>query len=347
MPMTSEGAVSVRADIDAQWDEFVQRQRGWTHYHLLGWRTVVQQVFGHECLYLSANDGQGRLTGILPLVRVKSRLFGHYLVSMPFLNYGGPLGSPEAVRALVKHAVELGRRDGVTLVEFRSAIELDVDLPLSHRKVTVLLDLPAGDADDLWRDLKAKVRSQIRRPMKDGVEVRFGSQEADAFYHVYSHNMRDLGTPGQSRALFRAISETFGEDVWFGCAYLEGCPIAAGCGFRWGDEFEMTWASSLRAHNRLAPNMLLYWRFIERSVGEGLRRFNFGRCSPGGGTHRFKRQWGGAYDVPLWWYFDARGARTRTPSPDDAAYAWAPRVWRHLPLTLTRMLGPRIVRNIP
>jgi predicted N-acyltransferase len=198
----------------------------------------------------------------------------------------------------------------------------------------------------VWDSLRAKVRSQIRRPQKEGIEVRFGLDQVEPFFRVFSHHMRDLGTPTLPRRLFEALSQTFPADVWFGCAYDHDRPIAGGCGFRWGGEFEMTWASSLAQYNSIAPNMLLYWAFIERAAKEGLERFNFGRCSPGSGTHRFKQQWGGQ-DVPLWWYQHATGRRAATPSPNDRAFSWGPRLWRQLPLPIANLIGPRVVRLIP
>ena len=331
----------------AEWDRLVRSASGWTHFHLAGWRSVIERVHGHECLYLAAKDGAGKLAGVLPLVRVKSLLFGHFAVSMPFLNYGGPLGSDEAITALVAHAVDLARRDGVKLLELRSRVPLAVDLPVSHRKITVLLDLPAGDPDTLFTGLKAKVRSQVRRPQKEGVTVRFGPDQVGPFFDVFSHNMRDLGTPAQPRRLFEAIAEQFPEDAWFGCAYLGTRPIGCGCGFRWGGEFEMTWASTIAKFNPIAPNMLLYWAFLERAAKEGLSVFNFGRCTPGGGTHRFKQQWGG-HDEPLYWYaYAPGGGAAATPSPDAGAYAWGPRLWKRLPVGVATALGPRIVRGIP
>lgn len=327
------------------WDAFARGRPGWTHFHLHGWKRVIESVFGHECRYLAARDASGGLRGVLPLVRVQSALFGHYLVSMPFLNYGGPLGDDEAVRALVARAEEIMREQAVGLLELRSRVPLPLDLPVSHRKITVVLDLPRT-SEALWSALGSKLRSQVKRPQKDGVEVRFGPEQVEPFFAVFSRHMRDLGTPTQPEALFRAIAETFGPEAWFGCAWYEGKPVAAGAGFRWGGEFEMTWASALSAYNRIAPNMLLYWAFMERAVAEGVTLFNFGRCTPGSGTHRFKLQWG-SRDEPLWWYQRARGARAATPSPDEAAFAWAPQIWRHLPLGLATALGPRIVRYIP
>jgi FemAB-related protein (PEP-CTERM system-associated) len=331
----------------AEWDALVRASRGWTHCHLYGWRHVIERVHGHRCPYLAARDERGALTGVLPLVRVASVAFGRYLVSMPYLNYGGPLGSDEAVRALAAEAVTLASRENMKLLELRSRQPLGLDLPVSHRKITVVLDLVPGDPDAVFDAFKAKLRSQVRRPEKEGVTVRFGTDQVAPFFGVFARHMRDLGTPVQPRRLFEAVADEFGDDVWFGCAYQDARPIACGCGFRWGGEFEMTWASALVEFNRISPNMAIYWAFIERAAREGLRLFNFGRCTPGSGTHRFKQQWGGR-DEPLHWYQSSqRGGAAATPSPDDGRYAWGPRLWKRLPVPVATALGPWIVRGIP
>lgn len=341
--------MSVRVEsftgIPAEWDAFVRGAAGWTAFHLHAWKPLLETLFGHECPYLAARRPDGVLVGVLPLVRVRSRLFGHYLVSMPFLNYGGPLGSAEAVVALTDHAVGLADAGSVKLLELRSRTALPIALTPSHRKITVVLDLP-GDAEALRKQIGSKVRSQIKRPEKEGVVVRFGPDQVEPFFEVFALHMRDLGTPAQPKALFREIADRFGDDAWFGCAWLGDRPVACGAGFRWADEFEMTWASSLYRYNRLSPNMLLYWAFMERAIGEGVRLFNFGRCSVDSGTHRFKRQWG-SRDETLWWYQHTTSGPATTPSPDDGVYAWGPRIWRHLPVGLASRLGPLIVRSIP
>lgn len=311
----------------------------------------MERVFRHECVYLAARDPAGRVVGVLPLVRVKSVVFGHYLVSMPFLNYGGPLGSAEAVAALAKRAAEIAAATRVKLLELRSRHELPIAMPFSHRKLTVLLDLP-DDPTALWNSLPAKLRSQIKRPRKDGVEVRFGREQLGAFFDVFSRHMRDLGTPTQSRAFFEAIANVFPADVHFVVAYHRDQPIACGCGFLWNDEFELSWASALRSHKAMSPNMLVYWELMERMTRRGARVFNFGRCSPDSGTYRFKMQWGGRAE-PLWWYHRAApgGGRDEdvvtTPTQEQGIFALAARVWQRLPLSVATRLGPRIVRLIP
>jgi lipid II:glycine glycyltransferase (peptidoglycan interpeptide bridge formation enzyme) len=208
----------------------------------------------------------------------------------------------------------------------------------------VLLDRTGG-ADALWKRLDSKVRSQVRRPQKDGVTVRTGADQVGPFYEVFSRHMRDLGTPTLSRGFFEAIARTFPNDVTFACAYLNERPIACGCGFRWDDEFEITWASSLREFNRQSPNMLVYWELMRSAADAGVTTFNFGRCTPGGNTHKFKRQWGST-DEPLWWY-EHRAPGATTPAEGHGAVGLGPRVWRKLPLGIATALGPRVVRLIP
>jgi serine/alanine adding enzyme len=330
---------------ESEWDNFAASQNGYTHFHRLRWRKVIERVFGHECISLVARDDERKLVGILPLVHVRSVVFGNYLVSMPFVNYGGPVGSEAAVKALVAEAVRVAKRRRVKLLELRSSIPLDTELDPSHRKITVLLDLPAK-SEELFKQFTPKLRSQIRRPQKEGVTVRFGRDQLEPFFSVFARNMRDLGTPTQSLAFFEEIANQFPDDFWIGCAYLDGEPIAGGCGFRFGNQFEMTWASSLREHSRIAANMIVYWAFMERAISDGATLFNFGRCTPGTGSHRFKLQWGG-FEQTLWWYGYAAGNGVTTPSPKDARYRWGTRIWRKLPPSVATRLGPSIVRYIP
>jgi hypothetical protein len=108
----------------------------------------------------------------------------------------------------------------------------------------------------------------------------------------------------------------------------------------------MTWSSGVREHAHRRPNYLLYSRFMEELIARGVRVFNFGRSTPGSGPHEFKRQWGGR-DVPLPWGQYAPGARVATPSPDEGAFSWGPRLWKRLPLPIANLLGPRLIRFIP
>jgi serine/alanine adding enzyme len=332
---------------DAEWDGFVENAPDSSFCHLVGWREIMASVLGHECVYLVARGEDDAWAGALPLVRVNSRLMGRYLVSMPFLNYGGPVGQAAARSALARHAAELASGQAADLLELRTRHAADSELRVAQRKVLVLLELPA-DPETLWTErFPSKLRSQIRRPQKDGLETRFGVEHLPAFYHVFARHMRDLGTPVLPRAFFEALPRLFPDQVRFGVVYRGDAPCAAGCGFVWKGEMEMTWASSLLEYKRSAPNMLLYWSFMERAIAEGLHTFNFGRSSPGTGPHRFKRQWGGA-EVPLPWLQWSRGPVSATPTPDGSGlFRMATEVWKRVPVGLATRIGPYLARRIP
>lgn len=338
--------VEVYEGPDRAWDEFVQRHDASTHMHLIGWRHVLSSVLGHDCPYLAA-VADGEIRGVLPLVGIRSRLFGRFLVSMPFLNYGGPLGDEDAVSLLADEAVERARNEKVDLLELRSRGKLEIPLPDSGRKITVTLPLAPGDPDALWDRFSSKFRNKLRRAGRDGVEIRFGHDQIPAFYGVFRRHMRDLGTPTLPRRLFEAIGDTFPESSWFVCAYLGERPIAAGCALVWGEEVEMTWSAARREFSHVRANALLYWKVMERACREDLRTFNFGRCSPGSGTHAFKRSWEGSVDEPLHWYYLSGDGRRATPTPDDPSLSWGPRIWKRLPVGVASVLGPFISRNIP
>jgi serine/alanine adding enzyme len=328
----------------AAWDRFVARSEGSSFCHLAGWREIMRDVLGAEGLYWVAT-ADGEIDGVLPLVRVRSRLFGHYLVSLPFLNYGGPLGSTAAKQRLTQDAVSEALRSRADLLELRTRDARDLQLPVSSRKITVILDLPET-RDELWKGFTSKLRNQIRRPSKEGFVVRFGLDQREAFYDVFARTMRDLGTPVLPGAFFDRIAAVFPQQAVFGVVYNGAQPIAAGCGFVWKGEYEMTWGGARRETRGIGSNMLLYCSFMEQMIDRGVHAFNFGRCTPGSGTHAFKRQWG-SHDVPLPWCQFARQGHLATPSPHDPAFSWGPRLWRRLPLAVANLLGPRLVRFLP
>jgi FemAB-related protein (PEP-CTERM system-associated) len=331
---------------EAEWDGCARANVGFTHFHRWGWKDVIADVFKHDCHYLAAYDSAGSLAGVLPLVHARSFVFGDYLVSMPFMNYGGPLGGAPAVQALVQYALDIARQQRVDLLELRSREPQALDSPVSHRKITCVLDLEPGNAAAVWERFTSNVRRKVRHAQKEGFGVAFGPDHLDGFYQVFSRHMRALGTPTYPRRFFEALLARFPQDVWIGCVYDGGRPVAGGFGFQWAEEFELSLVSALQEYHRNYANMLLYWAFIERAANQGLRLFNFGRCTPGGGTHHFKQQWG-SRDIPLHWYQPLAGRRAATPSPHERAFSWGPVVWKRLPLVLANALGPSIVRMLP
>ena len=348
LPQAASPPIVVAPATDAaEWDAFVAQHPGGTVDHLWAWREVIASALGHESTYLEARRG-GALVGVLPLVRVRSRLFGRSVVSMPFLNYGGILADDaDVVGALVDAARDVGAGFGAGHVELRHTSRLCPSVPCRRHKLSMTLALPA-DAELLWTMLDRKVRNQVRKAQKANLEVVSGGRElVDEFYAVFSRNMRDLGTPVYPKALFRDTLDRFADRARIFVIRHQTVPVAAGVGIGFRQVVINPWASSLREFRQLCPNMLLYWSMLEWAVARGATTFDFGRSSPGGGTHQFKLQWG-AVEQPLCWEYVLL-SRSEPPDqgPSNSKFARAIAVWQRLPLGIANLIGPIVARSLP
>jgi serine/alanine adding enzyme len=328
---------------DPVWDSFVRHAPGSSFCHMAGWGGIVEDVLGREYVPLVAVTRDGDWEGVLPLVRVRTPLLGHSLISMPYLNYGGPIGTPDACRRLVEAALLEMQLSGADSLQLRCRQPLVPAEAADVHKIMVLLDLP-DSVEALWSSFPGKLRSQIRRPQKEGMEFRTGPAELEPFYDVFARNMRDLGTPVYARTFFESMARTF-DNVVFAAVYWRGRAIGGACGFIWDDEFEITWASCIRDYNSKSPNMLLYWGLMQAMIARGVKVFNFGRSTPGTGPHRFKAQWGGT-DVPLPWLGWSRRGSTSSGGPGGAARL-ASAAWQRLPLAVANRIGPPLACRLP
>ncbi|MHB8346827.1 MAG: FemAB family XrtA/PEP-CTERM system-associated protein [Acidiferrobacterales bacterium] len=334
------------ADSAGEWDAFVDHHPQSSLYHRSVWHRVIHEVFGHEVIRFAALDSMG-VAGVLPLVRLRSRLFGDYMVSMPYFNYGGALARSEDIaRQLMSAAAAEAGRVGCGHVEFRDTVAHEGWVARTD-KVAMHLALP-GSVDQLWAALGAKLRAQIRRPQKDGAEVlRGGAELLSQFYAVFSRNMRDLGTPVYPRSFFEAILSAIPDSASIVLVRHRGRPVAAGflLGFR--DRLEIPWASSLREYNPLGVNMLLYAEVLRTAIETGYRIFDFGRSSIDSGTYRFKKQWGASAQQLYWHYWMADSREMPRLTPDNPKYRLAIALWQRLPVCIANGLGPMIVKYLP
>ena len=211
----------------------------------------------------------------------------------------------------------------------------------------MILDL-APDTDAQWRSFNAKLRNQIRKAQKSGLQFVAGHLELlDGFYEVFARNMRDLGTPVYPKNFFHNILEAFPESTRIFAVYHNTKVIAAGIGSWFRKTLEIPWASSINDYKILCPNNMLYWEAIQFAIRNGFNKFDFGRSTLNEGTYNFKRQWG-AQPVQLYWQYLMDGQNSIPDlNPSNPRYQTAIRIWQHLPLSVTRLLGPMIVRNIP
>jgi serine/alanine adding enzyme len=333
---------------EALWDQFVLKHPQASGYQTLAWRGVISKVFGHRTFYLMAKDEGGMVRGVLPLVLTKSPMFGCFLTSMAFFNYGGILAdSADSRVALLDAAAGTASSVGAAHIELRQIEPLETNWPVRSHKVSMRLSLPP-DSEALLKAYPSKLRSQIRRAQKEGMDVRVGGAELlEDFYRVFARCMRDLGTPVYEKGFFQSILETFPKDVRLCVVSLKGIPLASGLLYGFRRTLEIPWAASDKRFSRLAPNMLLYSAVLEYACREGFTEFDFGRSSVDSGTYRFKQQWGAQPHQLYWYYWLAAGQGIPELNPDNPKFKAAIFIWQHLPLGVTKLIGPHIVKYLP
>jgi FemAB-related protein (PEP-CTERM system-associated) len=297
---------------------------------------------------LLASNGVEQV-GVLPLIFVKSSLFGRFLVSLPYVNSSGIVARDTSIAdGLVDAAIRLADDLDVKYLELRhetGTAHSGLGVSMSS-KVHMRLALPATDKE-LMNQFKSKLRSQIRNGEKKGLTTSWGGEELlTDFYSVFCRNMRDLGTPVFGRRLFRSVLKHFGSDAELCVVRTEGRAIAAGLVVHSHGITEVPSASALREFNNTNANMVLYWNLLQRAIERGQEVFDFGRCEKEGPHFKFKEQWGAQPHPATWQYYVRRG-NPADMRPQNAKFRLLIRIWQQLPVQIANAIGPAIVRGIP
>ncbi|MEZ5287555.1 MAG: FemAB family PEP-CTERM system-associated protein [Vicinamibacterales bacterium] len=335
------------ASHDAAWNGFVQASPRASFYHRVEWRAINERCFGHTTAYLGAFDG-GRLVGVLPLVRIKSLLFGNVACSMPFVNYGGPCGeSDEVEQALMEAAHGVADEWNVDYLEIRSQRHLGERYPTSDHKVSMTIALDP-DPEAVMGRFKRDQRAEIRRAAKNGFVTKFGPELVDDFYQVLSASWRDLGTPIYRVDFLKAVLDAFPQHTRVCVVYdAKGQPAAGAFDGIHNGTVEGMWLGMRAEYRRQLVGYVLYWELIKHACELGCQSFHLGRSSKDSGGEQFKKKWN-AEAMQLYWQYILR-TRREMPSlnPDNPRYKLAIQAWRKLPLPMTQMIGPFIARSIP
>ena len=334
---------------EAAWDRFVLAMPRGTFFHRAGWARVVENAFGHATHY-AFTERDGAITGVLPLARVKTRLFGDTLISAPFCVYGGVLAADaESESVLLAHAEALLKRTGASALEFRyrdppeSLAGTDwaerPDLYVTFRKAI------AADHDANMKAIPRKQRAMVRKGMQNGLRSVAG-RDAAVLHRVYAESVRNLGTPVFSRRYFRILTEVFGDDADVVTVMDGDTPVASVLNFYFRDEVLPYYGGGTAAARGCAGNDFMYWEVMRRAADRGCRLFDFGRSKLSTGAMAFKRNWG-FEAANLHYRFRLKpGEAIPDLNPLNPKYALFIAAWKRLPLPVANAAGPFIVRGL-
>lgn len=342
------------------WNKFVEKRSMSTPYHLWEYGEVLSSIYNYRRYYFMVMDG-GELFGVLPLLHVNSKLFGNRLISMPFCEYGGPIFDAReenrkdvqaAHKSLLAEVNELSEKLGVEYVEIRnpsvlSNVWCDTGYAKYNRYLTFRVSLKRSQ-EELWRNLNKKTRTTIRKVLKSDLEVEKarGAKDIASYYNLYLRTQCRLGSPPHFVSFFENLYRCLTENrMKIDLVRYEGECIAGVITFQLNKEIYW-WSNVMNAEYRsLNPTNLLLWNIIEWGVKCNFNFLDLGRTRPATGIHHFKKGWGGK-ELILQDYIHFLELNTTLPDPSQKKYQYLSKLWSLLPETISKHLGPRIIRGI-
>jgi FemAB-related protein (PEP-CTERM system-associated) len=269
------------------------------------------------------------------------------MVSLPFATYGGILADNENVnQALYEQGIALTRQMALDYLEIRNQDDLLDGLPVKDLYYAFKKEISSANDENL-KAIPRKTRRMVRKGMKNNLNARFGGSElVDQFYQLFAHSYRSLGTPVFPKLWLKSILKQFGCDSSILIIYKDGKPLSGVLSFYFKDQVIPYYSGAYPDSYKYAANDYLYWSLMRDAADKGCRIFDFGRSKKHTGPYNFKRHWG--FDpCPLpYQYYLNNIKQLPNISPANPKYNKAIEVWKKLPLRVTKVIGPRIVKYI-
>ncbi len=334
----------MRAEDVAHWDAFVFACSEATFFHRAGWKKVIERAFGHRTHYLLA-ERNNAIVGVLPLTEVKSRLFGHSLVSSAFCVYGGIAADDEIARAALDnaaqqlaHALQVGHLEYRQRTPFHSDWSTQ-DLYFTFRKA---ID---PDVEANMSAIPRKQRAMVRKGIKNQLVSEIDTQ-VEHFFTLFADNVKRHGTPALPKRYFLLLKEEFGADCEVLNVRHQGRVISSVLTFYFRDEVLPYYAGDAEDARHLAANDFKYWELLRRGCERGYKLFDYGRSKRGTGQFNFKKNWGFEAQPLHYEYFLVNAPRVPEHNPSNPKYRLFIEMWKRLPTPVANALGPHIVKYL-
>ncbi|MFD2167341.1 FemAB family XrtA/PEP-CTERM system-associated protein [Thalassotalea euphylliae] len=343
--LSAKTTIKILSDEHKAWDDYVGSHEEGSFFHLSGWQRVVTETYNHPCYFLYA-ENDSRLVGVLPLVEVKSALFGHALVSTPFCVYGGAISDDEDTkRQLEQRACEIAEELQVDYLELRYRHQQDNNMLLKQAHSTFGCEIAESD-EEILANVKKKQRAVIRHSLKNELSAEF-TQSLTDFYPLLSESYRNLGTPIFSEKYFASLIKHFGEQLDI-CVIKDsqGNPSNAVMNFYFKDQVLPYYGGGNDGARALKSADFMYYQVLCHAREKGFSWYDFGRSKNDSGPYKYKKNWGMTPE-PLHYYYHLVNA-TELPnlSPNNPKYKLFISMWQKLPLRVSQMLGPLLSKYL-
>lgn len=329
-----------------KWDEYVNSSVNSTFFHLIGWKGVLERTFRYKSYYIYA-ESHGKICGVLPLFLIKNLLSGRALVSLPFGVYGGVCADNEHIEnLLIEEAKKLTKKKNSSYLELRNKSKNIGNMPTKFLYSTFIKELPTIPKDCL-EFLPRKSRAAARKGINSELKIDIGLPNIRSFYDVYTKSVHNLGSPVFPIKFLKNLISRFKNDIVILIVKNKEKPIAGVFTFLFKDTILPYYGGSLPQYLNLQPNNFMYLKLMEYGVENGFRYFDFGRSKEGTGSYDFKKNQGFEPQPLYYQYYLNKINSIPDVSPLNPKINAMVKIWKHLPISITNLIGTKIIRYTP
>lgn len=337
---------------EKDWNSFVATSPKATFFHKLEWREIIKKNYNLQDQYLIClKNNNEQIQGILPLFKTRD-LLTTVSISLPFCDYGGILAENEQAFETFKNYLEKtspsrqGFAEAGQKIELRQKEKIDIfNIPANQKNVTSIIELNKN-ADNIWGKINKKARNQTKKSLKFGFTFNHGHKYLNDFYRLYALSMKNHGTPVHSKTFYKNTLEAFEENADIFVAKDQEKIIAAMLIFKFKNTICNNKTACDPSYKKYSINNFLYWQAINWSCENGFAYFDMGRSQSGSPVLHFKEQWS-PITTPLYYYKINHSISPSQIKNSRGRLDSIAKIWRLLPLPITKFFGPYLRKFLP
>ena len=334
---------------DPRWERLSLQHPSASAFHTPAWLKALQRTYGYEPVALTTSSPGTELTSGIVFCRIKSRLTGNRLVSLPFSDHCEPLfDSPRELDYVLSRLKGDLRHKQANYIEIRpvtSRFGSQAGFAKAEEFWLHRIDL-RRPADAMFRGFHANVQRNVRRAEGRLLRCEEGTSETllEDFYRLLVLTRRRHHVPPQPRSWFRTLLDCMGEQANISVAYQDGVAVASIFTLRHNDVLIYKYGCFDYRHRQSGGMTWLLWLTIQKAQQHGLLEFDLGRSDfEDLGLITFKDRWASRRSTLTYW-------RRGTSRFDSAAAQWAVqfggRMLAHMPNSLLTTAGGLLYRHV-
>jgi len=329
-----------------KWDEFVMKEPYAIAWQLFEWSELVENHFETRFFPFVAENSTG-IVGILPLYLVKPLIGKSRMISVPHAVAGGMLTEdPTARENLLKAAIALSMDHGVsgfTLKQYK--VKMEGDLTIDDNYYNRELNLEGGP-EAVWDRISEGNRERILKTESDGLVLEHPAEDLKGFYRFLLRFHRGKGLPCVSE---KWIHDLVNLGMYSTAVIRKDGRIVAGTmvkTFKDTISFPFTCVSGESQTNYL-PAYRLYWELIRKYSRDGFNICHSGRIPITDKVDSFRLGWEGTRYKYYYQYYPPTGQTTEFSQKRSWKRELFSSLWKIMPLSVSRLIGPAIIRQFP